>query len=121
MAETRNAQDIDFTVDKTNLYREEGITDHKVASIRRLIPIKPDGSEDTGRVPVFYASSQLMTAEGPLPLQAKLEAKTFEEAIEEFPVAMKKALQETIEQIQRMHQQQKQAQQKEESRIYVPR
>ena len=37
---TEEIQGIDFTVDQSNLYREEGITDLKVASIRRLIPIK---------------------------------------------------------------------------------
>ena len=31
-------QTIDFTIDKTNLHREESITDLKVGSIRRLVP-----------------------------------------------------------------------------------
>jgi hypothetical protein len=119
MANGANIPGIDFTVDKNNLYREEGITDHKVASIRKLVPIKTDGSDDPGREPVFYASTQLMTPEGPLPLQASLEAKTYQEAIEEFPEAMKKSLERTIEQIQKQQQQQ-QAQRQEKSRIYVP-
>lgn len=119
MTDAQNIQDVDFTVNKNNLYREEAITDHKVASIRRLVPIKPDGTDDPDREPIFYGNSQLMTSEGPLPLQAKLEAKTFEQAMQEFPSAMKKSLEETIEHIQKMQQQQQQ-QQQQQSRIYTP-
>ena len=39
-------QTIDFTVDRNNLYREESFTDIKVAAIRRLTPVKPDGTVD---------------------------------------------------------------------------
>lgn len=120
MTNGENISNIDFTVDKNNLYREEGITDHKVASIRRLVPIKVDGSDDPDREPVFYASTQLMTPEGPLPLQAALAAKTYEAAIEEFPHAMRKALNSTIEQLQKAQQQQQREKQQEQSRIYVP-
>ena len=72
MADFQNSQDIDFTVDQDNLFREEAITDLKVASIRRLVPVKPDGSDDPGRTPIFMGHSQIMTPEGPLPLQARL-------------------------------------------------
>ena len=120
MTSGANISNIDFTVDKNNLYREEGVTDHKVASIRRLVPIRIDGSDDPDREPVFYASTQLMTPEGPLPLQAPLNAKTLEAAIEEFPAAMQKSLNETIERLQKHQQQQQSQQQNEQSRIYVP-
>ncbi len=120
MVNGMNTPNIDFTVDKNNLYREEGITDHKVASIRRLVPIRPDGSDDPTREPVFYASTQLMTPEGPLPLQTLLHAKTCEEAVEEFPAAMKKTLNETIERIQKHQQEQQQKEKQQQSRIYVP-
>ncbi len=115
-----NISNIDFTVNKNNLYREEGVTDHKVASIRRLVPIRIDGSDDPDREAVFYASTQLMTPEGPLPLQAPLSAKTLEAAIEEFPAAMQQSLNETIERLQKHQQQQQEQQQNEQSRIYVP-
>ena len=109
--------DIDFTVDKNNLYREESITDLKVASIRRLIPVKSNGSEDTTRPSIFVAHTQLMTPEGPLPLQARLQANNLEEAMAEFPKAMQVALTEMIEEVQKL-QQQNQA--KNDSRIIVP-
>jgi hypothetical protein len=114
-----NPKDIDFTVDQANLYREDAITDLKVASIRRLIPIQSDGSEDTTRSPIFVGSTQLMTPEGPLPLQARLQANTLAQAYVEFPGAMRKALDEMVAQLQQMRREQGN-QQKETSRIIVP-
>lgn len=114
-----NPKDIDFTVDQVNLYREDAITDLKVASIRRLIPIQPDGSDDTSRSPIFVGSTQLMTPEGPLPLQARLQANTLAEAYVEFPGAMRKALDEMVAQLQQMRREQSN-QQKEASRIIMP-
>jgi hypothetical protein len=112
-------QNINFVIDKDTLYREESITDLKVGSIRRLIPIKTDGSADDAREEVFIGHTQLMSPEGPLPIQSELTAKTIGEAIEVFPATMKQALQEMIEKMQEMQKQQ-QMQQKDESRIIVP-
>ena len=112
-------QDIDFTVDTKNLYREESITDLKVASIRRLVPINLDGTEDKSRTTIFIGQTQLMSPDGPLPIQAELAANNFEEAVAEFPSAMKKALSEVIEKLKQMQQQQQQKKQ-DDSRIIVP-
>ncbi len=113
---------IDFTVDRTNLYREESITDLKVASIRRMIPAKSDGTEDTSRASVFIGHTQLMSPDGPLPIQSQLAANNIEEALDVFPEVMKKALGEVVERIKKMQaeQQQQQPQQKKESRIIMP-
>ena len=112
-------QNINFSIDSNNLYREESITDLKVGSIRRLIPIKTDGTADDARTEVFIGHTQLMSPEGPLPIQSELTAKTLEEAINVFPSTMKQALNELIERMQEMQKQQ-QAQQRDESRIIVP-
>ena len=119
MKEFESGQDIDFTVDRNNLYRETSITDLKVASIRQLIPVKADGADDPSRTPIYVGSTQLMTPEGPLPLQARLAANNLSEAYAEFPKAMQQALAEMIENIQKMQQQQ-QTRKREESRIIVP-
>lgn len=119
MTDANNNENIDFSVDQDNLYREESITDLKVASIRRLVPIKADGSDDPSRTPIFYGNTQLMTPEGPLPLQAQLTANNLNEAFSEFPNAMKVALSDMIEKIQQM-QQEKQHQKQNDSRIIVP-
>lgn len=119
MTEFENSQNIDFTVDQTNLYREEAISDLKVASIRQMLPIKSDGSDDTTRTPIFMGHTQIMTPEGPLPLQAKLEANNLSEAFEVFPAAMQQALSEMIQQIQEM-QRKEQVKKMDDSRIIVP-
>ncbi len=106
-------QDIDFTVDKANLYREESITDMKVASIRKLVPITPDGEDDASREPIFYGHTQLMTPQGPIPIQAPLEVTTMADAMEAFPIAMKAAMDEVMENLKRMQQQ-------NDSRIITP-
>lgn len=86
---TSNAQQqIDFTVNRDNLYREESFTDIKVAAIRRLVPVKPDGSDDESRTTMFMAQTQIMTPGGPFLLQAMLKAETIEEALDEFPAEM---------------------------------
>ena len=87
---------IDFTVDRNNLYREESFTDVKVAAIRRLTPVKSDGSNDDGRDPIFMGQTQLMTPSGPIMLQSLLDAKTFEEAMEKFPAAMQKEMDKMV-------------------------
>ena len=122
MADPTESQQIDFTVDKNNLYREESVTDLKVASIRCMTPVKADGSEDPGRSRIYYGSTQLMTPEGPLPIQSQLSATTLEEAMAEFPQAMKKALDQTIERLKQMQQQQQQPRGGAQggSRIYTP-
>lgn len=110
---------IEFTVDQQNLYREEGITDMKVASIRRMTPITADGKDDPSRSPVFYGHTQVITPQGPLPLQARLMANNIDEAIKAFPGAMEQEMSKMIAQIQKMQEAEKKKQQND-SRIIVP-
>ena len=119
MADFDNSKQIDFSIDQDNLYREDAITDLKVASIRRLVPIHSDGSEDTSRSPIFMGHSQVMTPEGPLPIQSRLMANTLQEAFGAFPDAMQSALNEMVAQLQEM-QRREQEKQRNESRIIVP-
>ena len=107
----------DFTVDKANLYREEGFTDLKVASVRKLIPVNSDGTDDKNRTAIYIGSTQLMSDYGPLPIQAALPANNFQEALAAFPAAMQQAMATTIEKLQKM---QEQEQAKKDSRIIVP-
>ena len=120
MNTTGEGQQIDFTLDEKNLYREESITDLKAGSIRRLIPIHPDGSDDKGRTQLFFGHSQVMSPEGPIPLQGKLNANNLSEALDAFPRVMQKSLGEVVEAIREMQERQKK-QQREDSRIIMPR
>jgi hypothetical protein len=110
----------DFVVDKENLYREESVTDLKIATIRQLIPVKLDGSNDSSRETIFLGSTQLGTPQGPIPMQAELDATTLEEAMEQFPKAMEVETQKVIENLQRMQQMQEQQKSANDSRIIIP-
>jgi len=108
---------IDFRLDPKNLYREESYTDLKAGAIRRLIPIRTDGTPDEARTEIFVGTTQLMTPEVPLPVQARLAANNFQEALAAFPEAMRRATEEMIAQLEEL---QKKYQEKDDSRIIVP-
>ena len=122
MAETDN-NSIDFSIDRSNLYKEESFTDLKVGNIRRLIPIKPDGSEDKTRNTIFVGQTNLMTPNGPLPIQGVIRAKELQQAVKRFPEAMEVAVERMMEEAQKMKDQQGSeiiTKQKEDSRIIIP-
>ena len=100
-------------VDKNNLYKEESFTDLKVATLRRLSPIKQDGTPDDARPVLFTGETTLMSDRGPLPIQCSIEAKDLNEAMDKFPEAVQGAVEKLIEQAREMQRQQM-------SRIVVP-
>ena len=103
----------EITVDPNDLYREESFTDLKVATIRRLTPVKPDGSPDPGRAVLYIGQTQLISQVGPVPVQCQIEATTLEEAVQKFPEAVKQAIDSMIEEAKEMRRQ-------SSSRIVVP-
>lgn len=112
MANESNAFN-EVKVDKSNLYKEESFTDLKVATLRRLTPIKEDGSPDTSRPVLFTGETTLMSDRGPLPIQCAIEAADLNEAMDKFPEAVQGAVEKLIEQAREMQRQQM-------SRIVVP-
>jgi hypothetical protein len=103
----------EISVDQDNLYREETFTDLKVASIRRLTPIRSDGSEDSARAVMFVGETTLMSARGPLPINCPIEATTLAEAMDAFPQAVQAAVERLMEEAREMQRQ-------EANRIVVP-
>ena len=103
----------EIQVDSENLYLEEVFTDLKVATLRRLIPVKPDGSPDEARPVLFHAQTQLMSQMGPLPVNCAIEAASLEEAMQKFPEAIAEAIERMVEEAKEMQRQ-------EASRIIVP-
>ena len=97
-----NSQNIDFVLNADDLYREETIIDLKVGAIKCLIPVKKNGVEDSSRKKMFFAHTQLVSPQGPIPLQAKLKATTLEEAVEQFPKAMRLAMEAMAERARSM-------------------
>ena len=103
----------EIQVDRENLYLEEVFTDLGIATIRRLSPIKPDGSHDETRVTLFQGQTQLMSQMGPLPVSCSIEAASLEEAMDKFGEAMGQA-------VERMVEEAREIQRQEASRIIVP-
>lgn len=84
------------------LYREEVFTDQQIGSVQRLTPVRSDGSDDDSRAVRFLGQTQIMTPAGALPLNFELEAKTLDQALEQFPTAAAAALERTLEELQEM-------------------
>lgn len=103
----------DVRVDTSNLYREEVFTDLRIATIRRLVPVRADGSPDDTRAALYSAQTTLMSQAGPLPVEAPIEAASLEEAAAKFPEAIQEAVDRLVEEAREMRR-------REASRIVVP-
>jgi hypothetical protein len=120
-----NAESVDFSVDRQNLYQEESFTDMKVATIRRLTPVKADGTVDKTRKTIFIGETNILTPNGPLPLQAVIQAKQLQQAIKNFPNAMQTAVDKLAEEVKKMKEKQNSSiiapgSGQQDSRIIVP-
>jgi len=105
MSDPRSStEQINFDAD--DLYREEVYTDRKVGTIRQLVPVKVDGSADSARSTEFMGQAQIMTPMGPIPLSFEITATSMDEAIKQFPVALKQAVDRTVEEAREMRRQQ---------------
>ena len=101
-------------INTNNLYKEESFTDLTFATIRRLTPIKIDGSPDESREAIFTGMAQLMSPNGPIPVQCIIDgAKTLSDAAAKLPDAIEKSVQAMIAEAQEMER-------KESSRIVMP-
>ena len=103
----------DIKINSSNLYREESITDLQAGTIKQMIPVTVDGSNDESRTNIFVGVTQLMSANGPLPIQCELPGTTLAEAIASFPAEINKAVEKLIEEAKRM-------QREAATRIVVP-
>jgi len=103
----------EIKLDPTQLYREEIFTDRKAGTLRRLVPVKSDGSEDGSRPVLYSGQTQLLTPAGVLPLAFELDAKSIDDACAKFPEAVKVAIEQAIEEAREMRRE-------AASRIVVP-
>lgn len=95
-----------FRMETAQLVREESYTDQRVGSIRALIPVQLDGQPDPGRRTSYIGQTQVMTQAGPLPLSFELPGDSLAEAIDGFPAAAEKAIEEAVEEIKRLQREQ---------------
>lgn len=92
----------DLHMDAADLYREETFTDRQVGSVRRLIPIKADGSPDDKRAVSYIGQTQILTPVGALPLNFEIEAASLEEAIRKFGDAAQAEAERAIDELRQM-------------------
>jgi hypothetical protein len=111
---------LDFTIDRSNLYREESFTDMKVGTVKRLTPVRADGSEDKTRKTIFVGHTSIVTPSGPLPIQNVISSKDLQQAVKKFPEAMQGAMERLMEEVKKYQEQEQSQIQKPESRIIVP-
>ncbi|HPC86917.1 MAG TPA: hypothetical protein P5238_00350 [Smithellaceae bacterium] len=114
MNETDGPKITNIQINAKNLYREEAFTDLSYATIRRLTPVKIDGSPDESRELLFTGMAQLMSPNGPIPVQCLIEgAKTLDEAAAKLPDAIEQEVRGMIAEARELERQ-------EASKLIVP-
>ena len=103
----------DLKMERDRLYLEEVITDLAAGTIRRMTPLKVDGTPDESRATLYMGQSQFLSAMGPLPIQFELEASSLEEAIVLFGPEAEKAVRRMVDELREM-------QREQASQIVVP-
>jgi len=93
-------QSMELNMKADELYREEIYSDLRLGTIRMLIPVNEDGSEDRTRSRRFVGQAQVMTPAGPMPISFDLEAGSLSEAVHGFGKAAEQALQETARELE---------------------
>ena len=73
-----------------------------MGTIRVLTPVTPMGATDAKRKVLYVGETQVLTAGGMLPIAFELDAGTLGEAIEKFSEGVKRAVEETIQEIQQL-------------------
>jgi len=96
---------IEPDMNPNDLWLEEIFTDRRVGTIRRMTPVKGDGTRDAAREMSFVGETQVLTQMGTLPINFALEAKTLEEAAKKFGPAAKAAIERTVKELQELRRQ----------------
>jgi hypothetical protein len=92
----------EIKMDPASLYREDIFTDRKMGTLRRMIPVKTDGSTDDKRKVIFIGEAQLLTPVGALPLAFEIDAGSLAEAVEKFPAAARVGMERAVKELQQL-------------------
>ena len=95
----------EIKVDPAALYQEEVFTDRRVGTIRRLTPVKKDGSRDSARAVLYVGETQVLTPAGALPIGFEISAGSLEEAAEKFGSLAREAIERTVKELQELRRQ----------------
>jgi hypothetical protein len=96
------SEQVSAKMDEKDLWKEDVFTDRKVGTIRRLVPVKADGTADASRKAVYVGEAQLMTPAGALPLTFEIPGDTLEAAVAGYADAVQLAFTETMEELKEM-------------------
>lgn len=99
-------REFEAQMDANALYQEEMFTDRRVGALRRLTPVKSDGTRDAARPMLFIGQAEIMTSMGPVPINFELPGETLDQAVAGFGPAAAAAIERTVQQIQEMRRQQ---------------
>lgn len=99
-------RDTEAQMDADALYQEEMFTDRRVGALRRLTPVKRDGSRDGTRPVLFIGQAEIMTNMGPVPISFEIPGENLDEAVAGFGPAANAAIERTVQQIQELRRQQ---------------
>ena len=105
MSPEQNTDSRSMNLNTEDLYREETYTDRRVGTLRRLLPVKPDGNPDPTRDALYVGQSQLLTPMGALPLSFEIPATSLEEAFQKYGDAAQDAVKQTMEELKEMRRQ----------------
>ena len=100
-----NERPLEAQMSADALYREDIFTDQRVGTVRRMTPVKSDGSDDPSRPLIFIGQATVMTPMGSLPLSFELPAKTLAEAVSQFGPAAQHAIEDAARELQEMRRQ----------------
>ncbi|MEX0734463.1 MAG: hypothetical protein WD944_10730 [Steroidobacteraceae bacterium] len=100
-----NERPLEPQMSAETLYREDVYTDQRVGTVRRLRPVKSDGSDDPSRPLLFIGQATVMTPMGSLPLSFELNATSLAEAVSQFGPAAQQAIEEAARELQEMRRQ----------------
>ena len=95
----------ELRLDPDKLYLEEVLTDRRIGTLRRLTPVKRDGTPDTARAVAYVGETQILTPAGSIPIAFEIEADSLGEAAEKFAALAKEAIDRTVRELQELRRQ----------------
>ena len=102
---TRPDPATELKVDPNSLFLEEVFTDRRVGTIRRLTPVKKDGTRDPAKAVIYVGETQVLTPAGALPIGFEITAASLEEAAQNFGPQAKEAIERTVKELQELRRQ----------------
>jgi hypothetical protein len=97
---------MDASMDPAALYLEEVFTDRRVGTIRRMTPVKTDGTRDMARAVLYIGETQVFMQQlGTLPVGFEIPAATLEEAAKKFGELAKDAIEKMMRELQELRRQ----------------